>query len=124
MFTSFNLAQGYLQFAMDEADIYKTAFHAGSSGLYEFTCLPFGLTQVLVFVILWKCAWVINNTLLLLFYLNDICAFSSTVDEMLDRIGLVFNCLKEFNLKINPRRLFFNSVLYFWVMYFLRTVFH
>ena len=36
-FTSFDLAQGYLQMAMSEDDIHKTAFHAGSSGLYEFT---------------------------------------------------------------------------------------
>ena len=34
-FTSFDLAQGYLQLAMDEADIHKTVFCAGSSGLYE-----------------------------------------------------------------------------------------
>ena len=44
-FTSFNLAQGYLQLAMDEADIHKTAFCAGSSGLYEFTHMPFGLSN-------------------------------------------------------------------------------
>ena len=36
-FSSFDLAQGYLQMAMEEADIPKTAFRAGSSGLYEFT---------------------------------------------------------------------------------------
>ena len=36
-FTSFDLAQGYLQLAMEEEDIQKTAFRAGSSGLYEFT---------------------------------------------------------------------------------------
>ena len=45
-FTSFDLAQGYLQLAMDEADIHKTAFHAGSSGLYKFTHMPFGLSNV------------------------------------------------------------------------------
>ena len=44
-FTSIDLAQGYLQLAMDEADIHKTAFCAGSSGLYEFTHMPFGLSN-------------------------------------------------------------------------------
>ena len=37
VFTSFDLAQGYLQLAMAEHDIKKTTFRAGSSGLYEFT---------------------------------------------------------------------------------------
>ena len=40
-----DLAQGYLQMAMEKADIPKTAFHAGSSGLYKFTHMPFGLTN-------------------------------------------------------------------------------
>ena len=43
--TSFDLAQGYLQLAMAEDDIKKTAFRAGSSGLYEFTHMPFGLSN-------------------------------------------------------------------------------
>ena len=30
---------------MDEADIHETAFPAGSSGLYEFTHMPFGLSN-------------------------------------------------------------------------------
>ena len=45
-FTSFDLAQGYLQMAMSEDDIHVTAFHAGSSGLYKFTCMPFGLSNM------------------------------------------------------------------------------
>ena len=44
-FTLFNFAQGYLQLAMLESDIHKTAFRAGSSGLYEFTHMPFGLSN-------------------------------------------------------------------------------
>ena len=40
-FSSFDLAQGYLQMAMEEEDIEKTTFRAGSSGLYEFTRMPF-----------------------------------------------------------------------------------
>ena len=30
---------------VEEADIPKTAFRAGSSGLYEFTHMPFGLSN-------------------------------------------------------------------------------
>ena len=42
-FASFDLAQWYLQQAMAKEDINKTAFRVGSSGLHEFTCMPFGL---------------------------------------------------------------------------------
>ena len=40
----------------------------------------------------------------LLFYLDDICIFAETADQMLDRIQLVFTRLKEFNLKIKPKK--------------------
>ena len=62
-FTSFDLAQGYLQMAMSEDDIHKTAFCAGSSGLYEFTRLPFGLSNMWVpaFVNSWRCVWETSN---------------------------------------------------------------
>ena len=45
--------------------------------------------------------------IMLLFYLNDICVFSSMVNEMLDHVGLVLNCLKEFNHKIKPKKTYF-----------------
>ena len=52
---------------------------------------------------------------MLLFYLDDICIFSSTIDEMLDRIAMVFQYLKDFNLKIKPKKSFFfqSNILFF-----------
>ena len=103
-FTSFDLAQGYLQLAMDEADIHKTAFRAGSSGLYEFTRMPFGLSNAgASFCRLMEMCLGDQQYLTLLFYLDDICIFSSSIDEMLERIAMVLYRLKEFNLKIKPK---------------------
>ena len=107
-FTSIDLAQGYLQLGMDEADIHKTAFRAGSSGLYEFTRMPFGLSNVGVsFCCLMEMCLGDQQYLTLLFYLDDICIFSSSVDEMLNRIEMVLERLQDFNLKIKPKKSFF-----------------
>ena len=107
-FTSFDLAQGYLQLAMEEEDIQKTAFRAGSSGLYEFTRMPFGLTNAgASFCRLMEMCIGDQQYVTLLFYLDDICVFTETADQMLDRVQLVFNRLKEFNLKIKPKKSYF-----------------
>ena len=42
-FTSFDLAEGYLQLAMENNDIKKTALSSKFPGLFKFTCMPFGL---------------------------------------------------------------------------------
>ena len=61
-FFSFDLVKGYLQMAMEEADIAKTAFRAGSSGLYKFTHMPFRLTNAGVSsAISWKCVLGTSN---------------------------------------------------------------
>ena len=43
----------------------------------------------------------------LLLYLDDICIFATSIDEMLDHIELVFKQLEEFNLKIKPKKCHF-----------------
>ena len=107
-FTSFDLAQGYLQLAMDETDIHKTAFCAGSSGLYEFTHMPFGLSNMgASFCHLMEMCLGDQQYLTLLFYLDDICVFSSSIDETLNRVEMVLKCLQDFNLKIKPKKCFF-----------------
>ena len=104
-FTSIDLAQGYLQLAMDEADIHKTVFHAGSSGLYKFTHMPFGLSNSgASFCCLMEMCLGDQQYLTLLFYIDDICIFSSSVDEMLNRVEMVLERLQDFNLKIKPKK--------------------
>ena len=115
-FSSFNLAQGYLQMAMEEEDILKTTFHAGSSGLYEFTHMPFGLTNVgASFCRLMEMCIGDQQYVTLLFYLDDICIFAETADQMLDCIELIFSRLKEFNQK---SRTSFKQALLFWGIFY------
>ena len=127
-FTSFDFAQGYLQLAMLESDIHKTAFRAGSSGLYELTHMPFGLSNSHAsFCHLMEMCLGDQQYVTLLFYLDDICIFVSNIDEMLDCIGLVLDQLKNFNLKIKPKKsFFFQSKIFssfFWVTYFQKREF-
>ena len=100
VFTSFDLVQGYLQLAMAEDDIKKTTFRAGSSGLYEFTCMTFGLSNVeSSFCRLMEQCLGDQQFVTFLLYLDDMCIFAPDVSTMLDQIELVFSQLKTFNLK-------------------------
>ena len=108
VFTSFNLVQGYLQLAMAEDDIKKTAFRAGSSGLHELTCMPFGLSNAgSSFCRLIEQCLGDRQFVTLLLYLDDICIFAPDVSAMLDQIELVFSQLKAFNLKIKLKKCYF-----------------
>ena len=113
-FSSFDLVQGYLQLAMEESDI-KTAFRAGSMGLYEFTHMPFGLLNAgSGFCCLMEQCLRDQQFVTLLLYLDDICIFAPTINDMLDWIELVFDRLKQYNLKIKPKKcqFFDTSVLF------------
>ena len=114
-FLSFDLTQGYLQLAMEESDIKKTAFRASSMGLYEFTCMPFGLSNAgSSFCCLMEQCLGDQQFVTLLLYLDDICIFAPTIDEMLDCIQLVLDRLKKFNLKIKPKKCqFFSTSMLF-----------
>ena len=107
-FTSFDLTQGYLQMPVAESDIYKMAFRAGSSSLYEFTHMLFGLfNSGSSFCHLMEMCLGDQRFVTLLLYLDNICVFVASIDEMLDQIELVFSRLKDFNLKIKPKKCHF-----------------
>ena len=84
-FSSFDLVQGYLQLVMEESDIKKTAFRAGSMVSYEFTHMPFGLLNVgSSFCCLMEQCLGDQQFVILLLYLDDICIFAPTIDDKLD----------------------------------------
>ena len=84
-FSSFDLAQGYLQLTMEESDIKKTAFRASSVGLYEFTHMPFGLSNAgSSFCCLMEQCLGDQQFFTLLLYLDDICIFAPSIDDILD----------------------------------------
>ena len=100
---------------MEESDIKKTAFRACSMGLYEFTRMLFGLSNAgSSFCCLMEQCLGDQQFVTLLLYLNDICIFVPTINDMLDQIELVFNRLKQYNLKIKPKKcqFFDTSVLF------------
>ena len=106
--TSFNQAQGYLQLAMAEDDSKKTTFRADSSGLHEFTPMPFGLSNARSsFCRLMEQCLDDQQFVTLLLYLDDICIFATDVSTMLDQMELVFNLPKSFNLKSKPKNVTF-----------------
>ena len=105
-FTSFDLTQGYLQLTMKEGDIQKTAFRTSSSGLYKFTCMPFGLSNAgSSYCHLMEQCLGDQQFVTLLLYIDDICIFAPSIEEMLDHINLLFNKLKEFHLKIKSKKM-------------------
>ena len=96
---------------MAEDNIKKIAFRAGSSGLYEFTHMPFGLSNARSsFCRLMEQYLGDQQFVTLLLYLDDICIFVPDVSTMLDQIKLVCNQLKSFNLKIKPKKCYFFQV--------------
>ena len=100
---------------MEDGNIQKTAFRAGSSGVYEFTHMPFGLSNAgSSFCCLIEQCLGDQPFVILLLYLDDICIFALSIEEMLDHVDQVFSRLKEFHLKIKPKKCHFfdTSVLF------------
>lgn len=99
-FTTLDLASGFHQIEMAEEDIQKTAFNT-ENGHYEFLRMPFGLRNAPA-----TFQRVIDNILrgynneICAVYMDDIIIFSTSLQEHLTRLKLIFNRLREANFKI------------------------
>ena len=101
-FTTLDLASGYWQVEMEEADKPKTAFST-RSGLYQFRVMPFGLStapatferlmEIVMRGVQWKRCLV---------YLDDVICIGRTAGEALENLACVLERLRRAGLKLKP----------------------
>lgn len=98
-FSTMDLASGYNQVPVAEADRPKTAF-CTPFGLFEWNRMPFGLCNAPgTFQRLMQRIFGDQQCQSLLLYLDDIVVFSSTVEQHLERLEVVLGRLQQQGLK-------------------------
>jgi hypothetical protein len=101
-FTALDCASGYLQVPIAKEDRHKTAFST-VDGHFEYARMPFGLKsapstfQRMMNNILSE---LIGNRCLV--YVDDILILGETLNEHNSKLRMVFQKLREFNIKIEP----------------------
>lgn len=99
-FTTLDLASGFHQIEMKEEDIPKTAFST-ESGHFEYLRMPFGLKNAPATFqrVMDSILRGIQNEKCLV-YLDDIIIFSTSLQEHITNLKLVFKRLRESNFKV------------------------
>ena len=104
-FSALDLKWGYWQVPLAQAAQEMTAFTVRPLGFYEFLRMPFGLTNApSTFQQLMETAFNEVHLSWILIYLDDIIIQSSTVDEQIARLRLVFQKLRDTGLKLKPSK--------------------
>ena len=104
-YLTFDMKSGFWQVPMDEESKQYTAFTLGSMGLYECESMPFGLCNALPTSqrLMQNCLGELNLTYCLI-YLDDVIVFSDTPEEHLRRMRVIFDRLREHDLKLKPSK--------------------
>ena len=102
-FSCLDLKSGFWQIRMDEASKQYTTFTIGNLGFFECDRMPFGLCNALAtFQQLMQNCMGELNFIYCLIYLDDLIMFSWMAEEHLHRLHVVFDWLREYNLKLKP----------------------
>ena len=105
-FSSLDLKSGYWQVEMDETDREKTAFSI-SSGLWQFTVIPFGLSNApATFERLMEQVLAGLPLTTALVYLDDVLVAGRNFSEHLAHLSVVLQRFREASLKLNPKKCF------------------
>ena len=104
-FSCLDLKSGFWQVMMDEASKQYTAFTVGNLGCFNCDRMPFGLCNALAtFQQLMQNCMGELNFIYCLIYLDDLIVFSQMAEEHLHQLHVVFDHLKEYNLKLKPSK--------------------
>ena len=104
-FSCLDLKSGFWQLKMEEASKQYITFTVGNVGFFKCDCMPFGLCNMLT-----TFQWLMQNCLAklnliyCLIYLDDLIMFSWTAEEHLHQLHVVFDWLREYNLKLKPSK--------------------
>ena len=114
-FSCLDLKSGFWQIKKDELLKQYTAFTNGNLGLFKCDCMPFGPCNVPVIFqrLMQNCLRELNLTYCLI-YLDDIVLFLQTAEEHLLCSCIMFDWLREHNLKLKPSKcdFFLNEITY------------
>ena len=104
-FSTLDLKSGYWQAEIEEEAKPLPLFTIGPFGFWECERMPFGLTSVPATFqrLMESCLGEFHLTWWII-YLDDIIAFSQTLEEHLFRLKAVFNKLKVTGLKLKPSK--------------------
>lgn len=106
-FSTIDLANGYHQIAMNPEDKTKTAFST-EKGHFHFTRMPFGLKGApATFQRAMNYALTGLTGVKCFVYLDDVVIYGYDLQDHNKKICDVFNALRKFNLKLQPRKCFF-----------------
>ena len=104
-FSCLDLKSGFWQIRMDEALKQYTAFTVGNLGFFECDRMPFGLYNApATFQWLMQNCMGELNFIYCLIYLDDLIVFLWMAEEHLHQLHVVFNHLREYNLKLKPMK--------------------
>ena len=98
-----DLKSRFWQIKMEEASMQYTTFTVGNLWFFECDCMPFELCNALA-----TFQWLMQNymgelnLIYCLIYLDDLIVFSWTAEEHLHWLCVIFNWLREYNLKLKP----------------------
>ena len=104
-FSTMDFKSGFWHVCMAPESQQYTAFTVGNFGFYEFTRMPFGLCNVpMTFQRLMQNTLGELNLTYCTIYLDDMIVFGHTEEEHLERLRVVFEYFRDFNLKLKPSK--------------------